>query len=46
LENLKRGDHVKDLGVVEGNIRVYLRKPGWEVRTGFIWLRIRTCGGL
>jgi hypothetical protein len=30
----------------EDNIKMDLREVGWEARTGSIWLRIRTGGGL
>jgi hypothetical protein len=30
---------------MEDNIKMDLRKIGWVVWTGFIWLRIETSGG-
>ena len=30
----------------EDNIKMDLQEVGWETRTGFIWLRIGTGGGL
>jgi hypothetical protein len=30
----------------EDNIRMNLREIGWEIVTGFIWLRLGTNGGL
>jgi hypothetical protein len=40
-------NHLEDLSVEgEDNIRIDLREIGWRVWTSFIWLRIRTSGGL
>jgi hypothetical protein len=47
LENLKRGYHLEELSV-DGRIILKLisEKRGRKLWTGFIWLRIRTSGGL
>jgi hypothetical protein len=47
LESLKERDRSEDL-VVDGRMILerILGKDGGEVRTGFIWLRIGTSGGL
>jgi hypothetical protein len=47
LESLKQRDHLEDLGVYERIISEWiLGKQGGKVRTGCIWLRIGTSGGL
>jgi hypothetical protein len=47
LASLKERDLSKDLGVDGGIILTWIfGKQGVRVRTGFIWLRIGTCGGL
>jgi len=47
LEILKRTDYSEDLGV-DGNIipEWILRKLGRKTRTGCIWLRMVTSGGI
>jgi hypothetical protein len=46
LENLKRRDKLKDLGVDERlTLELILGKWGGRVVTGFIWLRIGTIAG-
>jgi hypothetical protein len=47
LENLKRRDHLEDIGV-DRNIIIdwMLRKKGGKVWTGCIWLTIGTSGWL
>jgi len=46
-ENLKGRGHAGKLERRwKDNIRMYLRETGWKVSNGFIWLRIRTSGGL
>jgi hypothetical protein len=47
LESLKGRDHPEDLDI-DGRIilKWNLRKLGWRVWIGFIWLRIRTSGRL
>jgi len=43
---LKGRDHFEGLEVGGDNIIMGLVEVGWEVWTGFIWLRIGTPGGL
>jgi hypothetical protein len=40
LENVK--GRVRGMGNWKDNIRMDLRKIGWELWTGFIWLRLGT----
>lgn len=46
LENLKRSDYLKDLGI-DGRIIINWRlmKQGWQVWIVFSWLRIRIVEG-
>jgi hypothetical protein len=30
----------------ENNIRMHIRKVGWDMSTGFIWFKIRTSVGI
>jgi hypothetical protein len=46
LENLKKRDHLKDLGVDERIITMDFREIGWEGVDGIICLRIGTSVGL
>jgi hypothetical protein len=47
FEILKEGYHAEDLGE-DGRIisKQILGKQGWNAWIGFIWLRIRTGGGI
>jgi hypothetical protein len=47
LKNLKRRDHLEDMGV-DGRIILewILGKQGGKLLTGYTWLRIGTSGGL
>jgi hypothetical protein len=47
LVNLKGRDHLEDLGI-DGKIilKWMLGKEGGKMRTGYMWLRIETIGGL
>jgi hypothetical protein len=44
--NLKKKDHVGDLGVDGGITLIWLLKKRVVMFTGFIWLRTETSGGL
>jgi hypothetical protein len=46
LENLKRRDHLEDLGVDERILEWILGKQGGKVLTGCIWVRIGISSGL
>jgi hypothetical protein len=43
--DLREGDHLKDPGVDEDNIKMDLQEVGWGAWTGLIWLRIGTGAG-
>jgi hypothetical protein len=45
LQNLKGRGHLEEQDVDGDNIIVTLKETGWEVGTGFTWLRIRNSGG-
>jgi hypothetical protein len=45
-EDLRERDHLEDLGVEEDNITMNFQKVGWGARTGMMWSRTRTGGGL
>jgi hypothetical protein len=39
-------EHLEDQGVSGSILKWLLKETGWEVWTGFFWIRIRTCRGM